>query len=375
MENITNTSSAKVICENTNNRYNYFAWPTVARLPDGRLAAVSSGYRIKHCDPFGKLVISYSDNEGKTWSKPVAVIDTPLDDRDGGIAVSGKRVIVTTFNNTVEFQRNVNETENKNNKALYNIVALHLNTINAKTAEEKYLGSLYAISEDGGNTFGEIKKIPISAPHGPAVMPNGRFVYVGTYFGVSEENAHNASASVACYIENGDGGFEFASEIPNISSDIGYSCEPHCIVLPDGKIIVHIRFQRFVKGKGGDGWEEFTLYQSESTDGGKSFSVPRQILPSMGGAPAHLMRHSSGALISSYAYREYAKELPSKVCAIISHDEGKTWEKRVLCQGTHSWDMGYTSSVEKKDGSILSVFYDHKENNGPAVIKQIEWSL
>ena len=46
-------SSPKVICANRRGIHNYFAWPTVARLPGGALAAVCSGFRIRHADPFG----------------------------------------------------------------------------------------------------------------------------------------------------------------------------------------------------------------------------------------------------------------------------------------------------------------------------------
>ena len=96
----------KVICENPHSPFNYFAWPTVERLPSGELAMVCSGFRTAHVDPFGKLVICYSRNEGKTWTRPAVLIDTPLDDRDGGICTfSGGRVMVTTFNNTIETQQ------------------------------------------------------------------------------------------------------------------------------------------------------------------------------------------------------------------------------------------------------------------------------
>lgn len=68
-----------------------FNWPSTARLPDGRIMAVCSGFRLAHVCPFGKVVACYSSDEGLTWSLPSVVLDTPLDDRDAGIAVSGER--------------------------------------------------------------------------------------------------------------------------------------------------------------------------------------------------------------------------------------------------------------------------------------------
>ena len=83
-----------------------FCWPSVARLSDGRFAAVASGFRMDHICPFGCVAASFSEDEGETWSEPVSVFDTPLDDRDAGITAWKKgRVILTTFNNTRLFQR------------------------------------------------------------------------------------------------------------------------------------------------------------------------------------------------------------------------------------------------------------------------------
>ena len=102
-------SEPRVILSNPDGIHNYFGWPSVARLQDGTLAAVASGFRLAHVCPFGKSVMIRSSDEGKTWSPPEIIIDTPLDDRDSGIVPFGKcGVIVTSFNNTVAFQRGAN---------------------------------------------------------------------------------------------------------------------------------------------------------------------------------------------------------------------------------------------------------------------------
>lgn len=86
---------ARVICSNRNSLHNYFAWPSVARLPGGALAMVASGLRVKHVDPFGKGILCYSFNEGRTWTAPAVILDTPLDDRDCGIVAFGDNVMVS----------------------------------------------------------------------------------------------------------------------------------------------------------------------------------------------------------------------------------------------------------------------------------------
>ncbi len=367
-------SDVTVACENPSSTFNYFAWPTVGRLPDGRLMLVSSGFRVRHVDPFGKVAAAYSEDEGKTWTAPEILFNSPLDDRDAGLAVANDRVIITTFNNTVAMQRAQNKTVG--DPAFRKMVDEHLDTVDAEAAEKEYLGSLYLLSCDGGKTFSSPAKVPVTTPHGPTVTPDGKFLYVGRYFGKNTDMGD----VIGVYLEDGAGKFTHLSDIPNVPvGEHGplLPCEPHAIVLHDGKIIVHIRAQRFVEGKNppGIGWEAFTMYQSVSTDGGKIFSTPSPLFDDvMGGAPSHLYRHSSGVLISAYAWRDYVNDVPSAVCALISRDDGESWEPRFLCYGEHPWDMGYPATVEKADGTLLTIFYDHQKG-GPAVIKQITWSL
>ena len=374
------TASARIVCENPDSMFNYFAWPTVTRLPDGRLAFYASGMRTRHVCPFGKVTVCYSEDDGATWSKPEILLNTPLDDRDAGVAVSGNRVCVTTFNNTIAFQKGITESEPMSPE-IKKAAVEYLDSVDAEVAEKKHLGSLYLMSEDGGKTFGEPKKVPVTAPHGPCVLSDGKFFYVGTLYGICDSvtSNHCDFAQVQCYKENDKGEFEYFSFVPNIVAEKDelweLADEPHVIALPSGKIIVHIRAQRFIDGRGAEGWEDFTLYQSVSEDGGKTFSSPVALLPVLGGAPAHLYRHSSGALISVYGYREYVDTTkPSAICALVSRDDGESWKAYYLAGCDHSWDMGYPSTVEKADGTLLTGYYDH-DGDGPAVLKAVDWIL
>ena len=163
-----------------------------------------------------------------------------------------------------------------------------------------------------------------------------------------------------------DGTMEYVGRIPNIMiGDVEpLPCEPHSIQLPDGKIITHIRVQT------GGADPIFTLYQSESTDGGKTWTEPVALLDRNGGAPAHLIRHSSGVLISTYGYRN----APYGIRAMFSKDDGKTWETgyEVWNEGVNH-DLGYPASIELQDGSLLTVFYAKTSEDSPAVIMQQRW--
>ncbi len=349
--NIT-AESPRIICSNPLSIHSYFGWPTVARLADGSLAAVASGFRLRHVCPFGKVVLCRSFDEGESWTKPEILLDTPLDDRDAGILPFGKnRVIVTSFNNTPAFQR-----EWAKDDAYINA---YLDRIEKRDDLKNFLGSTYVLSEDGGRTFGGMHISPVTSPHGPMETRDGRVLWVGRFFdGVygSEPNEH-----VGCCELMPDDTFKVIGTIPDVSPDL-LSCEPHAIETADGKILVHIRVQNR---------ETFTICQSVSSDGGHTFSAPRQLLGQRGGSPAHLIRVGD-ALVSVYGYREK----PFGLRFMVSRDEGETWDTdHVLYDASPDSDLGYPATVMLRDGSLLTVFYCHPASGEPAVIMEIRWRL
>lgn len=365
------TIETKVILSHNTNFHNYCGWPTVTRLKDGRLIVVASGLRYQHVCPFGKCVASVSSDNGKTWSPMMVLIDTPLDDRDGGVCAFGESsVIVTSFNNKTEYQRLANVPyEDKDwddrDKEEIAYISAYLDVVDKYGEEEKYLGSTFIISHDNGVTFSDIKKIPVSAPHGPCELPDGNLFYAGTVFSSSGiYDAHPEKAEVHCYIVKPDGSYEKIAEIPKCRDDAG-DFEPHAIV-SGNKVIVHIRVEN---NSGG-----FTIYQSEAMLSDFKFSKPRQILPEKGGAPAHLLKHSSGALISVYGYRQK----PYQIRAMISYDNGETWslDHVIYDNGGISHDLGYPSSVELPEGKILTTYYAHPNKaKEPPVVMQTIWEI
>ncbi|MBQ3046182.1 MAG: exo-alpha-sialidase [Clostridia bacterium] len=355
---IIRLNDAKIIMSNPDNLHNYFAWPTVARLQNGKIAVVASGFRCRHICPFGKTVISYSEDNGKTYTLPAPVIDTVLDDRDGGILPFGEsNVIVTSFNNTTEFQRGISE--------LTEYDSAYLDTVTPEQ-EAKALGSCFRISNDCGVTFGKIHKSPVSSPHGPVELPDGTLLWVGSIYNPADEQ--NSIGSVEAHKINSDGTTEYVGRVENIKiGDITpIPCEPHAIVLDDGTILLHIRVETLDDSI-------FTIYQSKSEDNGKTWSSPERLLPLTGGSPPHILKHSSGMLVCTYGHRE----IPYGIKAMFSDDNGKTWDYGYdiyLCEANDS-DLGYPSSVELDDGSILTVFYALDGDGGPAVIMQQNWSF
>ena len=369
---IVKIGEPKIIMSNPYSRHDYFGWPTAVRLKNGRIAVVASGFRLRHVCPFGKTVISYSENEGETYTLPAPVIDTVLDDRDGGIMAFGESgVIVTSFNNTLDMQRKHRAENSKttsylkdsNKKSDYDLAYLDMITPEEEAAA---LGASFRISLDNGVTFGEIYKSPITSPHGPIELSDGSLLWVGRTFNDGDEAMKKDR--IEAHRINLDGSMEFLGAIEDImdGDSVVLSCEPDAIELEDGRIVVHIRAQ------GDKEAPIFTIYQSVSEDGGVSWSKPTALLGRLGGAPPHIIKSSSGMLICTYGYRE----APYGIKAMFSSDGGNTWETdlNIYVNGVNK-DLGYPSTVELSDGSFLTVFYAHSKNGESATVMQQKWRI
>ena len=75
----------------------YYGWPTIAKR-DNELIVVASGGREGHVCPFGRVDLFRSNDNGRTWTWPQTIYDSPIDDRDAGVCVTNKgTILVTTF--------------------------------------------------------------------------------------------------------------------------------------------------------------------------------------------------------------------------------------------------------------------------------------
>lgn len=343
----------RIICENPNSMFNYFGWPTVGRLPDGTLAMVCSGFRLAHVCPFGKGVICYSRDEGKTWTKPAVIIDTPEDDRDCGIVTFGGKVMVNTFNNGFNTPICKEWLYGEHPNGHYNLPISkgYLSQLDLEEVDKKYYGSMFVLSDDGYE-FGDVQLCPVQSPHGPCVMQDGKVFFVG-----SKYNENGWVPGLDCYVYDTEGKGTYLSTIVDNNKE-PYYCEPHAIVLED-RILVHIRTEG-----------TFQILQCESFDGGKTFTEPRCIVTH--GSPPHLMRHSSGVLICSYGYRQ--KPYGQRV--MLSYDNGETWETDyILRDDGPDGDLGYPATIELNDGSLLTVYYQKPDGLDNTVIMQSIWRL
>ncbi len=339
-----------IIYHNPNSFFGYCGWPSVCKDDEGVLYAICSGFRLDHVCPFGKTVLFKSWDEGKTWSVPMVVNDSWMDDRDAGIVyLGGKSILVTWFNLHISAYSTGFKGYTDKWSASRGVVAMY-DTVPPEYAQG---GSYVRVSHDGGLTWGDVVRVPVSAPHGPILCRDGRLLYLGKeHCSYGVENP-----GVVAAWESRDQGATWtkAGEIPTPPAGTSWEnfWEPHCLELPDGKLLGIIRAQ------GNEVAHGFTMYQSVSEDGGKTWS--EMVCLGISGSPPHLLQHSSGAVVLVFGRREG----PCEERAILSYDGGKTWGEEITLREGFDSDLGYPASVELSDGSIMTLYYQRLYKKDP----------
>lgn len=368
-----------IVNRQTSGYFCYQGWPTVAKAEDGTLYAASSGHRLDHVCPFGKNLMYISHDEGETWSSPIIVNDTHLDDRDAGLVCWGDgNIMLSWFNNELDVF------EHPGRQRLYpNIKEPFSQAMLAKWVDlpKEEFGSFTRISRDGGKTWSKQRKAPVTCPHGPIRRKDGSFLYVGAerlsgYEGIP--------ANAICAVESHDDGetWQLLSALPTPKEhngcEISGVCEPHCIELDDGVILAAIRCFLLKDNRSVDQYY-FTVYTCRSTNGGKTWDEP--VFMERFGAPPHFMKHSSGALILSCSKRTapgFDPIEPNGQYARISWDNGLTWEEDIMISPeapAPSVDQGYASTVELSNGDLFTTYYQRFPGDEYPSILYTRWTL
>ena len=348
-------SERRVISQNP---ARYHGWPTLATRVSGQLLLVCSGGRESHVCPFGRVELMRSDDSGFSWSFPRVVMDGGIDDRDAGvIETSSGAMLITTFTSNA-YEPMLAAAEAKpgswDEKRLERWQAAH-NRL-SRPARKASLGVWMIRSTNGGITWSGRYRSILNSPHGPIELSDGRIFYAGKQLWKGDK------VGFAQSVDDGQT-WEYLTDLPVRDGDDKASYhELNAIECESGRIVVHIRNHN--KKNNGE-----TL-QSHSADGGKTWSTPRSI--GVWGLPSHLQRLGDVRLLMSYGHRR--KPLGNQ--ARVSSDEGKTWSAAMVISGDgHSGDLGYPSTVEFADGSLLSVWYERLASSPYAVLRQADWTI
>ena len=366
-------------------------WGTLVRRRNGELLYVCSGGREAHICPFGRSEFMRSSDEGRTWSYPRVLLDGPLDNRDCGVLETDKGTLLVSTFTSIGYQSRLAWAEgvDAGDELAWSKEKLERWRAADRQASaadrELQLGSFLLRSNDGGTSWSAPYRCPVNSPHGPIQLSGGRQLYAGKIFWFGGSGQDEGRIGVC---ESTDDGitWRWLAEIPPRPGDSlgGYS-ELHAVETVEGGIVAHIRNDNSAN-------QQETL-QSESSDGGRTWSTPHPI--GVWGLPSHLLRLRDGRLVMSYSHRRQ----PLGNQARVSKDHGRTWSDALIISGDGtSIDIGYPSTVELDDGSLLTVWYElmgsvpedftHYLKNGldekwfkmtenvpRAVLRQARWSI
>jgi hypothetical protein len=287
----------------------YEAFPDVCRLSDGRLLAVFyAGYGHvslpnEKLPRGGRIACCTSADEGRTWTKAQTLYDGPDDDRDPSIVqLSTGRLICNFF-------------------------SLRKGT----DAKQRWIGrgTWIVTSDDLGTTWSPPRQIYpdyyCSAPI--RELPGGRLI-VGLYRELPE-TSHGAVGF------SDDGGKTWQSPVDIPNGGYRLDAETDVILLADGSLYAAQRAE---------------MCFSISRDQGKTWSVSKPI--GFAGHCPYFLRTRDGIIV--LAHRVPATSLH------YSLDECKTWSANVVVDSVGG---AYPSMVNRKDGSVLIVYYEEGEGS------------
>jgi hypothetical protein len=147
--------------------------------------------------------------------------------------------------------------------------------------------------------------------------------------------------------------------------------ETHLLTLPSGKLLAAIRSGRAGSFTGG-------VHVSESFDEGRTWHDLGEVTEPYVHSPGQLLRLRDGRILLTYGDRRapfYG------VQAMLSRDEGKTWEREnrfQLVWDAPNTDCGYPTSIELPDNRIFTVYYqvdDLEKAPASAKAKAVIWKI
>ncbi len=334
----------------------YHGWPTIANVGGDKLMAVCSGGRQRHVCPYGRVYLYTSSDGGRNWSKPQIITDGPLDDRDAGIVTAPDGSLLVNYFTSIHFADTYREREvppewGKVEKS-----------ITLETLKKEH-GFFLKRSTDGGKTWSEKILVPVNNVHGPTVLKDGSLFWVGRELSHTYVQSCRLGNRVIA-VRSTDNGltWETVSEIrPPAGQDVRNYYEIHTVQAENGTIITQIRNHC--------GCDDVDTWQALSFDNGHTWTVPRRVCY---GFPTHLLNLSDGRILMCYGYRRK----PYGNRCRVSEDNGISWsEDLVLSEDGFSWDIGYPSTAQLNDGTLVTLWYQFRDSTGLASLRCMGWRM
>jgi len=330
-------------------RHEYCAWPAIARTGDGDLL-VTYCCSDEHMGPSGAILAVRSQDEGRTWSSPVVIRDSVLDDRECGITtLSDGRLLVhvwSTFHTP--------ESYGKMREFAYepDVVESWMRKVGCREyrAAASQKGGWVVVTADNGETWNLQGPGPDSI-HGGIQLASGDVLVAAGRECVGTIGIERASPDELDWTRIA------TFKCPDLA-DRRFG-EPNLVQLPTGRVLMMLRSTAIPYDDESPG---NALWMAWSDDDGISWSEAEPT--GLWGYPPHLLALSDGRILCSYGHRRG----PYGERACISED-GLHWDPTnevVLRSDADSSDLGYPASLELEPGRILTVYYQSPHRSPPA---------
>lgn len=322
------------------------AYPVIARTATGRLIAAWSVSGPGNRD--GRIDVSTSADGARTWSEPVTAIDTPGQfDGDPSLLIDGNRIMVVP--STVVPPNKINKSE------VWMTVSDDDGRSWSKSREIK-TGYKYFVGK---------RHVGLRLKDGTLVMPASYDIWAERGTPAKTEGEMDLKAGV---LISKDGGATWSAHIdlhifvPKVTPfSTGGVVEPAIVELENGELYMLLRTGT-----------EF-LYESRSSDGGKTWSNP---------VPSKLQGHNTPASLWRLDMR------PNEIIAIwnnsprnryplsvaISADGGRTWSTPKDVARSENLQISYPGITQDSEGNFVAVWQEQLPNGEGRAIRSARFN-
>lgn len=293
-------------------------FPVIISPQDEEILAILRG-GAGHVGITGRLDAVRSLDGGKTWKAPIVIVDTEVDDRNPAVGQAPDGTVVLAYH----AQGSYNEDGSW---------ASDLRRVQMRVTRSHDGGATWEASQplnytpmEKHSAYGRI----CTLTDGTMLMP---------IYGSAIQEAERTD-DCAYILRSRDNGQTW--DAPTLIA-VGYN-ETGLISLPNGDLVVAMR----------SGDQRAFLATSRSVDGGETWTEPTPVTTDRE-HPADLTLLSNGWVILFFGVRHE----PFGVQALVSKDNGQTWDERrlIVCDDLGDNDLGYPSTVKIGD-QLVTVYY------------------
>jgi len=301
-------------------------FPVAQRLTDGRIAVVLRG-GAPHLGIAGRLDMVFSNDEGKSWSAPGVVDDSPFDDRNPAFGQAADGSLVVGFWRTARYDDKGKYSPNRTDKPVSTWVTR---------------------SKDGGKTWDrpteiDVCEIGYGSPYGKIIALPDQSLLMPIYGEQPRRTGEEVKGREdwSYLFHSTDHGVTWKHYSTIATKRFN---ETSVLLLRSGRMIAALRTSA----------PEQAVWLAESTNLGKSWSEPVRLTPPRH-HPADLIELEDGRVLLTVGQRVGSLG----AVALVSDANGKLeWSSRTtLIADATNGDCGYPSSVALSRDRALTFYY------------------